>query len=191
MLRRPFFGSLLVLEPLRQKLQIMKKGFFLTLMLVARSAVSCGSLKGGKDSTKIMEVELIQSGELHGGGAEGIEESLVVCNSNADLDAIRKKMNSVNHETSALDDLDDSNIDFETQSVVGYFQPVRSTGGYALSEESLTRLKVDGENSYIIHFSLTPPQGSAITILTQPFIFVITDKIDGPLKYKVFPKESL
>jgi hypothetical protein len=169
----------------------MKKVFFLTLILFTLSAVSCKSLKDGKDGTKALEIELIQSGELYGGGAEGIEESLVVCNSKAELDAICKKMNSVNHETSALDDLGDSDIDFDTQSIVVYFQPVRSTGGYSLSEESLTRVKVDGEKSYIIHFSLTSPQGAAITVLTQPYIFVITSKIDGPVKYKVSPKGSL
>lgn len=169
----------------------MKKASFLALILISITLVSCKSMKEGKDGTKSLDIELIQSGDLMGGGSEGIEESIVVCNSQKELNAICRKMNSVDHVTSALDDLDESDVDFGKQSIVAYFQPVRSTGGYSLTAESLMQIQADGAKSYILHVSLSSPQGAAITVLTQPYIFLITDKIDGPVKYKVTPKGSL
>ncbi|MDB2657210.1 hypothetical protein N9Y60_04060 [Crocinitomicaceae bacterium] len=169
----------------------MKKASFLALILISITLVSCKSMKEGKDGTKSLDIELIQSGDLMGDGSEGIEESIVVCNSQEELDAICKKMNSVNHVTSALDDLVASDVDFGKQSIVAYFQPVRSTGEYSLTAESLMQIQADGAKSYILHVSLSSPQGAAITVLTQPYIFLITDKMEGPIKYKVTEASAL
>lgn len=165
----------------------MRIAFILSLILVTVTAVSCKTLKDDSDTTAPapLDFEVIQSNALMGGGSEGIEESIVVCNAEIDLYNISQKMNSVNYSTQGLDDME---INFEKETLIGYFQPVRSSGGYSLTAESLTQVDSDGTKGYLMHYSLTTPQGAATMALTQPFIFVKTKKIQGDIKYKVTEK---
>lgn len=161
----------------------------LSLALIAISLVSCKSMKDdSSDANTTMKFEVLQSGILSGGGSEGIEESIVVCNSKEDLKSIKEKMNSVNPSTGVLDDM---KIDFEKETVIGYFQPVRSSGGYTLEAKSLNQVSADGGIYYFMHYYLSTPQGAATASLTQPFIFVKTQKIKGTVKYKVEEQPSL
>ena len=150
--------------------------------------VSCKSVQYASGEITIIPFEIIESNSLMGGGAEEIEESIVVCNSEAELDDIKQKMNSVNYTTEALDAME---IDFNKETVIGYFQPVRSSGGYALEADRITLVELEGQKTYNIHYVLTTPQGAATTVLTQPFIFVKTDKIETAIHYTVSEKEAL
>ena len=90
----------------------MKKLFFLSLVLVTATAVSCKTVKDDSDTTASLNFETIHSSALMGGGSEGIEESIVVCNAEIDLFNIKQKMNSVNYSTQELDKME---IDFEME----------------------------------------------------------------------------
>ncbi|MCR9172105.1 MAG: protease complex subunit PrcB family protein [bacterium] len=152
------------------------------LILIAMTALSCKTMKDEKDNSDSLDFEVVQNDYLMGGGAENIEESIVLCNSEQDLQNIKEKMNSVNYATEALDNTD---INFEKETVIGYFQPVRSSGGYALQVQSLNRVNEGQNDGYILHLELQKPQGAATMALTQPFVFIKTKKIDGLIKYKV------
>lgn len=156
------------------------KHTFLAIALLTIALISCKSVKDATENTDPGSFETIVSNSLMGTGSEGIEESIIVCNSELDLYNIKQKMNSVNYATEELDAME---IDFDKETLIGYFQPVRSTGGYDLKAESIT--KVDGEDSYFVHYTLKTPQGAAITVLTQPFIFIKTSKLEGTVNYKV------
>lgn len=157
-------------------------GLFILVIIIAMACASTKTISGEQTSQRFEEVG---NGILTGGGDEGIEESLLVVDSQSEFDNIKDKMNKVNYSTKALDDL---SPDFKTESLIAYFQPVRSTGGYVLSADSLTKVTLNGAISYTLHLNLKSPQGAAVTMLTQPYIFVKTGKLKGPVSYQVREK---
>jgi hypothetical protein len=165
----------------------MKKWTFVLALLVV-ALVSCKSMKEGKDTTESLDFEVIQSGVLMGAGAEGIEQSLLVLNSESELNEIKEKMNSVNYSTEALDKI---NVDFEKETIIGYFDAVRSSGGYALGANYLKRIKTKEETKLVMSYTLTSPQGAATMALTQPYHFIKTEKIAGKVELIVEGTDSL
>jgi len=151
--------------------------FLFSLLLIA-----CGTTKEMSTETKQINFEIMHSNMLTGGGSEGIEESFVVCNTQAELDSIKGLMNKVNKSTKALDAID---VNFDTETVLAYFQPVRSSGGYTLTADSLVQTSINGKTSCSMHYSVQSPQGDAITILTQPYIFIKTKKLGYLVTHKV------
>lgn len=148
---------------------------------MALGLVSCRSVKNAASDNTTVSYELVQKGNLMGGGEEGIEESVVVCTSQSELDAIKKKMNSVNYSTQ---ELDQQSIDFKKQTVIGYFQPIRSSGGYTVEVQDFKRMEDSETGSYLLQISVTAPQGPAITVITQPYLFLITEKIEGKVEFE-------
>lgn len=150
---------------------------FLSMIVVA-----CGTTTEIPTGSQNVSFETVHQSILSGGGDEGIEESLVVCNSQEELDALKTRMNKVNESTSFLDE---ATFNFSKETVIAYFQPVRSSGGYSLQADSLVRNTINGETSFMMSYSLADPQGNATMMLTQPFIFIKTGKLNGPVDYKV------
>lgn len=157
------------------------KHFFLPLVLIAVSLVSCRSIKNAGNDGESISYKMIDQGSLMGGGEEGIDESVVVCNSQSELDAIKEKMNSVNPSTQELDKLE---VDFKKQTVIGYFQPVRSSGGYSSDVIDFTRINEDGIKKYLLRIEVSAPQGPAISVITQPYVFLVTEKVEAEVEFQ-------
>lgn len=158
------------------------KYILLSTVLIAATLISCRSVKNTSNDSTSVSYELVQNGSLMGGGDEGIEESLAVCNTQDELDAIKKKMNAVNYSTKELDQLE---VDFKKQTVIGYFQPVRPSGGYSIEVKEFTKVRSDHTESYLLQIALKSSQGPVITVLTQPFLFIVTEKIEGEVDVQV------
>jgi hypothetical protein len=150
---------------------------FLSMMLVA-----CGTTNEMSTEAEQVSFEMVHQNILSGAGSEGIEESLVVCNSQEELDALKARMNKANESTSFLDE---ATFNFSKETVIAYFQPVRSSGGYSLEADSLVRNTINGDTSFMMYYTVNKPQGNATMMLTQPFIFIKTGKLNGPIDYKV------
>lgn len=150
---------------------------FLSMMLVA-----CGTTNEMSTGAEQVSFEMVHQNILSGAGSEGIEESLVVCNSQEELDALKARMNKANESTSFLDE---ATFNFSKETVIAYFQPVRSSGGYSLEADSLVRNTINGDTSFMMYYTVNKPQGNATMMLTQPFIFIKTGKLNGPIDYKV------
>ncbi len=106
------------------------------------------------------------SGYLTGNGAEGITEGGIVINSEAEWDALAKKMNSVN------DAIKNQSIDFNKMTVLAYFDQIRGSGGYSVEFASISRT---GQLIQAIT-KKTPATGDNIEIMTQPYTIVLIDK---------------
>lgn len=165
----------------------MKYAVF-TFLIVLLTSTSCKSVKNAANEPTNLTFKMLDKGVLTGGGDEGIEESLVVCNTEADWLNIKQKMNSVNYTTEKLDEIE---IDFDKETLIGYFQPVRSTGGYSLSPEKLEEIKKDGTSEYVMHYRVSLAQGATTMALTQPYVFVKTKKIEDPIRYEVLESGTL
>jgi len=167
------------------------KSFWYVLLPILSLAMLISSCKTTENFTPVstqIAFEVVDADILLGGGEEGIEESIVVCNSEAELTKIKAKMNSVNPSTEALDNVE---IDFENETIIGCFQPVRPSGGYSLTADSLVQTKVSGEFTFVLHCSVTVPQGNTTSALTQPYVFVKSKKLNGLVTAKVKEKKAL
>lgn len=152
----------------------------LSLLLFA-----CGTTKEMSAGSKKIAFETIHTDILSGGGYEGIEESIIVCNTQAELDALKERMKTVDDVSQFTENI---SVDFKKESVIAYFQPVRSSGGYGLYADSLISQSINGNVANTMHFSVETPKGPAIMILTQPYVFVKTKKMNGSFDFVVTEK---
>ncbi|GAB5419292.1 MAG: hypothetical protein Crog4KO_27210 [Crocinitomicaceae bacterium] len=158
---------------------------FLAVGVVTFLLVACGSTKEMTSKSEKIPFETIYTNSLGGGGYEGIEESIIVCNSQAELDTLTERMNAVNNASQFTKEI---SVDFDNESIVAYFQPVRSSGGYGLSADSLMYRSINGSTMYTMYYTVEIPKGATISVLTQPFIFVKTGKLNGPIDFVVVEK---
>ena len=165
------------------------KGIALLSFLVLWVGLSaCGVFRNSSSAVQKESFEVIHQDILTGGGSEGIEESLVVCNTQAELDALAARMNSVNPTTEFLDA---ASVDFSKETVIAYFQPVRSSGGYSLKVNSVTSQPVEGVRLFFIEYLVEVSDGSVTMMLTQPYIFIKTRKTKRTVKHSVIEKKAL
>ncbi len=162
-----------------------KKTALAAICIVTLLLAACGTTKEMTATSEKVSFEMVETNILRGGGYEGIEESIIVCNSQADLDTLTMRMNTLDNASQFTKEV---SIDFDTESIVAYFQPVRSSGGYGLSADSLVQKSINGSTMYTMHYTVEIPKGVTISILTQPFIFVKTEKLNGPIDFVVVEK---
>ena len=82
------------------KSRIYLLGVLSTLLVI----VSCATSREMKVEVEKMEYEVMVRDILTGDGSEGIEQGLVVCNAQEELDLLKNKMNSINYSTKKLDE---------------------------------------------------------------------------------------
>ena len=110
----------------------------------------------------------IGKGSLYGNGEEGISQSNKVISNSEDWQTLIDQMNSINHVT---DHFEETNIDFESFTVIAVFLEVKQHG----SEVEISKIEED-INSIIV--STTETEYEYLTI-TQAFHIVkipITNK---------------
>ena len=123
--------------------------------------------------TKKYPVKNIADGYLTGNEEEGIGEGGMVINSQEDWDALFTKMNSINKA------IDQQFIDFNSMTVLAYFDQIRGSGGYTVDIVSVVK---DG-NKLVANVQKTTPKEDAIEIMTQPFMIGFIQKTDLPIMF--------
>lgn len=134
---------------------------------------SCNNGKTGSNDHSLM---LISMGSLHGAGKEKIPAQRTVITSEAEWEALKEKMNSVN---SVSADFKNDTIDFSEEVVIAIFEPVKTTGGHSvyISETTETNEEIQ------IKVKTTTPEGMATTVMTQPYYLA---KMKDPSKPIIF-----
>ena len=121
---------------------------------------------------KVTTPILIGKGELHGNGSEGItKQNLVITNKKA-WDNLVDAMNSVNNVSNSFTETD---IDFSKYQVIAIFDQLRSSSGYDISITNITEYA----DSIVVDVNHVIPNGSVLTVMTQPFHIVkipVSDK---------------
>ncbi|MFK7787161.1 MAG: hypothetical protein AB8B56_18715 [Crocinitomicaceae bacterium] len=151
-------------------------GLSISLLLGAASCGTTDEVTDEKPNESIAEsmtypIKNIADGYLTGNEQEGIGEGGLVINSQADWEALIAKMNSVN-ET-----IEEEPIDFNSMTVLTYFDQIRGSGGYTVDIVSVVK---DG-NKLVAKVKKTTPKEDAIEIMTQPFMIGFIQKTDLPI----------
>jgi hypothetical protein len=136
------------------------------------------SCKTNVESSKMEIVEsfLIAKGNLYGAGSEGIPAQNLIIDNQTDWNNLKKKMDSVNKVS---DTFKETTIDFSKFNVIAVFDEVKGSGGHSLE---LT-INSNSENR-IVNVSHLAPEGSATTVMTQPFYIVKIAKSKLPIVFK-------
>lgn len=142
---------------------------------------SCGTndIKHTENSASEMEFQIVKTGVLHGAGEEGISQGVVGVKNIEDYSAIKDKMNSVNEEVK--EDIIKEDSFFEEQMLIFVFDKVRGTGGYTFEAEHITTKK----DTLTVKMFSKAPEGSATSIMTQPFQILSLDKLDKEIKLEI------
>jgi hypothetical protein len=136
------------------------------------------SCKTNVESSKMEKVDsfLIAKGNLYGSGAEGLTAQNLVIDNQGDWNSLVNKMDSVNKVS---DTFEETKIDFSKFNVIAVFDEVKGSGGYSLE---LT-INSNSKNR-IVNVSRLAPEGSATTVMTQPFYIVKIAKSKLPIVFK-------
>lgn len=147
--------------------------------LVTMILFSCATTREMKVEVCKIEHDDMARNILTGAGYEGIEKGLVVCNTQAELDTLKNRMNKVNYSTKQIDEY---TIDWQNETVLAYFTDVLPSGGYIINADSLMKHNINGDLFYEMHYTLQIPKGNVATMMTQPYFFSKAAKLDGPVK---------
>jgi len=147
----------------------MKNLVYICLAIVM---FSCNSAKNNENIT----LNLISKGNLHGNGAEGIEEQQTVIDNQQDWNTLFEKINS-NEKSAATSSID---INFEKQMLLAIFDQQRTTGGHAISIVE----SVEAKNKITFKYTITHPDGVATMAMTQPFYLATISKTDKEIVFE-------
>ena len=140
---------------------------FLFTLFSALFLVSCRSVESSIEyeemEDKDHKLSFIGQGVLYGAGKEKIKESCVVIDNQEDWNKMMEKLNS--GENNVTDNFERQGVNFEEEMILACFDKVRSTGGYTLEIAEA----IETTENIEVQYCITPPQGSAITIMTQPY----------------------
>lgn len=148
---------------------------FALLFLVGCRSVD-NSIEYETMEPKDLGISFIGRGELHGAGEEKIKEGCLVINNQEDWDELMAKMNKVNKVS---DGFERQGVNFEEETIIACFDKVESTGGYEFEVKQV----IEKSNVIEVHYTVTAPKGSAITILTQPYHIVTVRASTKPVKF--------
>ena len=151
----------------------MKTSIFTIVLLLVLS-----SCKKTVCSPSDFNSENIHEGVLYGAGDEGIGEENFVIKTQSEWDDLLNKVNSVNNESS---DFTTTSIDFNEKMVIACFDPVRSSGGYAVSIASVIH---DGSQITVDVVNSSPNGGAVTTVITQPYAIISVTKCDDPVVFE-------
>lgn len=123
-------------------------------------------------STPITFTE-IGKGALFGNGTEGIAQSNMVIDNTADWQNLMNQMNSVNNVTN---EFSETNIDFNTYTVIAIFLEVKQHGW----EVEISNIE---ENTTNIMVSKTETE-AINSVITQPFHIVKISTTSKPIEFE-------
>lgn len=154
-------------------MNIFKFSFFGLATIAILSLAACCTteevVQGNVEPPKHIEMEEINQAVLTGNGEEpvGFEKGYAIRNQE-DWDALRVKMNAVNHAQG------DVSIDFERSIVVAFFDKIRPNGGYTLEIVEI----IESDIVIKVMYKSIAPSGMATDIMTQPFHIVKIPKAE-------------
>lgn len=159
----------------------MKYIIILTLPVFFAMIYSCGTNdnKHTENTAFKVDFEIIKTGVLHGAGEEGFSQEAIRVSNIEEFNQIRNKINSVNEEVE--DDIIRSGSFFDEQMLVFVFDKVKGTGGYTFETKQITI----SSDTLTVQMLSKAPEGSATSIMTQPFQILSLDKSDKEIKLKV------
>jgi hypothetical protein len=136
------------------------------------------SCKTNLESSKMEKVDsfLIAKGNLYGSGAEGLTAQNLVIDNQGEWNSLVNKMDSVNKVS---DTFEETKIDFSKFNVIAVFDEVKGSGGH-----SLELIINSNSKNRIVNVSHLAPEGSATTVMTQPFYIVKIAKSKLPIVFK-------
>jgi hypothetical protein len=123
-------------------------------------------------STPITFTE-IGKGALFGNGTEGISQSNIVIDNTTDWQNLMTQMNSFNNVTN---EFLETNIDFNTYTVIGIFLEVKTSGW----EVEISNIE---ENTTDIMVSKTETE-AVNSVITQPFHIVKIPVTNKPIEFE-------
>lgn len=127
------------------------------------------------NENEIIEYSIISKGNLFGAGDEKILKQNVIIDNETDWSTLISKMDAVNNTSDSFTEKD---IDFLKYDVIAIFDNIKSNGGYEYnvetnSSETITNVIIES----------IAPEGSAATVITQPYILIKINKSDIPIEF--------
>lgn len=162
--------------------------FFLLLNVnLAISLTSCSNSKSSpnqnsNEAEKEMEgitFEVINNGQMHGAGDEGIDDGHVRVTNADEMSEILNKMNSVNEQVD--EDLMPTSDYFDNYMMVFLFDKVRGSGGHSIHTKNV----YSNGKEIFIDIELKSPSGPATTVMTQPYEVIQLEKSDDPISVRI------
>lgn len=120
-----------------------------------------------------IEFTTLKNGVMYGYGAEGIEDGGIVINSEAEWNELTTQMNSVNQA------IDIGSIDFDKNTVLAYFDKIRTSGGHSVEISDVSKKP----SVIVARIKTAAPSGAATDIMTQPFCIVSIPKTTDTITF--------
>ena len=146
----------------------MKSTVYLLFFLFTFTTLT--SCKKSSTATTL-PTNLIGWGSLGGNGQEGFSKQNIVVYNSATWNDLVTKMNSVNNVS---DEFTETNIDFNTYSVIAVFDRVQGSSGYSVEITGV----LDNGSNVIVELNYSQSAGSALTVMSQPFHIVKVPVLD-------------
>jgi len=123
-----------------------------------------------KESSSIdIPFEDVCAKNMYGVGQEGIIDTAILINSEAELNQVLTVINSVN--PSGCDDIL-KEFNFSESTLVFIVDTQKGSGGHLLQVDSISQTA----ETLAISWSSVSPSGASSTVMTQPFLFSIIAK---------------
>ena len=146
----------------------MKSTVYLLFFLFAFTTLtSCKK----SSATITFPTNLIGVGSLEGNGQEGFSKQNIVVYNSATWNDLVTKMNSVNNVS---DEFTETNIDFNTYSVIAVFDRVQGSSGYSVQITGV----FDNSSNVIVKLNYSQSVGNVLPVMTQPFHIVKVAALD-------------
>ena len=137
----------------------------LLLFLTAIAFISCkkeDEIVPFKENRDFADLSLIGQGSLYGNGDEGFTQQNIVISNEEDWTDFINSVDSYNEVSSSFSETD---IDFDLYDVFAIMDQVRSSGGYAVSIDTVYETSED----VIVDVLASTPEGLVTTVITQPY----------------------
>ncbi len=150
-------------------------------LVVVLAMTACSTddsrVTGNQNNIIATDPVLIGKGDLFGNGDEQIPQQNLVINNDAEWQALKLQMNSVNPCTNSFTETE---VDFSQWTILATFDQIRSNGGHSIEiveiNESAEQINVAIETS---------AEGEvATTVMTQPFHIVKIPATNKPVVFE-------
>ncbi len=168
----------------------MKYTLYTIILLITLSIVACTSSKetarlknehqpSSNDSSSVVAWTLIDQGNMHGAGEEGIEAGYRIIRDEATMQRLLKKM----QVSKRLKIPEDENF-FDDYMLLFLFDKVRNTGGYHFDTKKITK----SPQQVTVHTTSEAPSANAPSVMTQPFLIIQMDQNSLPIEYQLIER---
>jgi hypothetical protein len=153
---------------------MMKRQLILSsVMMLFFALYSCITPARIEEPGVTVSHSILKEGALHGDGQEGLQGGKIA-NSKEEWKSLQSQMNTVNNVTDGIA------VDLHTQTVVGYFDKVRSTAGYSISITSVQEFS----SKIVVTYRIKGPEGPAAEVITQPFVLLTIPKTSKKIVFQ-------